>query len=154
MSPALERAVEGVGRTFEAAGMPRMVARVLAYALAEDRSTYTAKDLAEGLGVSPAAVSGAVRWLVNGHLLIKERAPSGRGDLYRILDEDIWSTIVGARLPMLDQFVAGIDEAIELLGGEGPGVSRLRETRDFFAFNRAESERMLERWQEARRTSP
>ncbi|MBA2694378.1 MAG: MarR family transcriptional regulator, partial [Actinobacteria bacterium] len=43
------RAVERVGQTMESMGIPRMPARVFAFLLVDDRTTYTAADLARGL---------------------------------------------------------------------------------------------------------
>jgi DNA-binding transcriptional regulator GbsR (MarR family) len=40
-------------------GLPRMSARVFAYLLAGDREKYTVGQIAAGLGMSSAAVSGA-----------------------------------------------------------------------------------------------
>jgi DNA-binding transcriptional regulator GbsR (MarR family) len=77
----LLRAVERFAQTMEMSGMPRMAARVFAYVLAEDSDRYTAADLADGLRVSPAAVSGAVRYLVDARLLFREREPGTRSDL-------------------------------------------------------------------------
>ena len=74
-SDSLFQAVERFGQALEGSGMPRMPARVFAYVLAEDSDRYTAAQLAEGLQVSPAAISGAVRYLVDTGLLIRERAP-------------------------------------------------------------------------------
>jgi DNA-binding transcriptional regulator GbsR (MarR family) len=147
----LLRAVERVAHTMEMAGMPRMAARVFAYVLAEDSDRYTAANLAAGLQVSPAAISGAVRYLLDARLLFREREPGVRSDLYRVYDEDVWSTIVAARLPILDHFVLGIDEAIGLVGEDTPGGRRLVETREFFRFVQREMADMLERWRAERR---
>ena len=54
----LAHAVERLGQVLEKSGVPRMPARVFAYILADDRSVYTAAELAQGLHVSPAAISG------------------------------------------------------------------------------------------------
>jgi hypothetical protein len=74
-----------------------------------------------------------------------------RSDLYRVYDEDVWRTIVAARLPILDHFVLGIDEAIGLVGEDTPGGRRLVETREFFRFVQREMADMLERWRAERR---
>lgn len=147
----LLRAVERFAQTMEMSGMPRMAARVFAYVLAEDSDRYTAADLAEGLQVSPAAVSGAVRYLLDTRLLFREREPGMRSDLYRVYDDDVWSTIMAARLPILDHFIVGIDEAIALVGDDSPGGHRLVETREFFRFVQREMGEMLERWRDERR---
>jgi DNA-binding transcriptional regulator GbsR (MarR family) len=142
----LEQAVELLGQVLEDSGVPRMPARVFAYILAEDRDRYTAAELAEGLQVSPAAISGAVRYLTQTRLVVKERRPSGRGDLYRVIDGDVWGTIMTARLPLLDHYVASLEKAIALLEPGSPGRLRLEETRDYFAFAREGMADPAQRW--------
>jgi DNA-binding transcriptional regulator GbsR (MarR family) len=148
---ALLVAVEQVASLLAEGGLPRMAARVFAYALAEDSDRYTAADFAEGLRISPAAVSGAVRFLTSTRLLFKERAPGSRADLYRVYDEDVWSTIMSARLPMLEVWEKAVREAAETVGTDTRGGRRLRETEEFFRFTRAETEAMIERWKDHRR---
>jgi predicted transcriptional regulator len=144
----LLRFVERFALVMTEAGMPRMPARVFAYVLAEDAERYTAADLASGLRVSPAAISGAVRYLVQSGLLGKEREPGDRSDTYRIYDDDVWGTISLQRVDMLRQWEDRLAEGVELLGPDRPGGRRLRETQEFFAFMRAETVRMIERWRE------
>lgn len=147
----LLRAVERFALTMESSGMPRMAARVFAYVLADDADRYTAGQLADGLRVSPAAISGAVRYLVDARLLFRVREPGTRSDLYRIYDEDVWRTIILARVPLLDQWRAALDEALELVGEDGRGGRRLAETREFIAFMSEEMAAMADRWAEHRR---
>lgn len=143
---ALAQAVERLGWVLEDSGVPRMPARVFAYILAEDRDRYTAAELAEGLQVSPAAISGAVRYLTHTRLVVRERRASGRGDVYRVVDGDVWGTIMTARLPLLDQYVTSLEEAMALLEPGSPGQARLEETRDYFAFARQGLAELAERW--------
>lgn len=155
ITASLSRAVERVGQSLELDGIPRMPARVFAFVLTGSQETYTAKDLAQGLEVSPAAVSGAVRYLTDTRLLVRERAPRSRGDLYRLVDGDVWATIMRARLPLGEQILAGIDDAIRILQERpaeetGRGVDRLLETRHFFAFVQKDLTGMLDRWVEWR----
>jgi len=151
----LAQAVERLGHVLEDSGVPRMPARVFAYILAEDRDRYTAAELAEGLQVSPAAISGAVRYLTQTHLVVKERRPSGRGDLYRVIDGDVWGTIMSSRLPQMDHYVASLEKAADLLEPGSPGRARVEETRDYFAFAREHMADLAQRWEEhrSRRTS-
>lgn len=150
----LLRAVERFAQTMEASGVPRMAARVFAYVLAEDSDRYTATQLAEGLRVSPAAISGALRYLLDTRLLFREREPGMRSDLYRVYDDDVWSAIMSARVPLLEHYIVGIDEAIELIGDDTSGAHRLEESREFFRFMQQEMTQMLERWAEHRKTLP
>lgn len=148
----LLRAVERIALMLADMGMPRMAARVFAYALADDADRYTAADLSSGLRVSPAAISGAVRYLVDVRLLFKEREPHTRADLYRLHDDDVWSKIMDARIPLMEQWEAALDDAMEEVGTSRPGGRRLLETREFWVFMRKETIESMERWKEHRRT--
>jgi DNA-binding transcriptional regulator GbsR (MarR family) len=127
-------------------GIPRMPARVFAFILADDQSSYSAAELARGLDVSPAAISGAVRYLSDTHMVVRERNPAGRGDLFRVRDGDIWGTIQAARLPMLDGIIESVNAAVDLLPPGSAGRARVEETRDYFTFIREDARGLTERW--------
>ena len=59
----LRAAVEQTAAVLAAAGFPKMPARVLVTLLVADPGGLTAGELGEQLGVSAAAISGAVRYL-------------------------------------------------------------------------------------------
>lgn len=105
-----------------------MAARVLGYVLAEDSDRYTAAELAQGLRVSRAAISGAVRLLVQTGMLAKERDPGGRVDQYRVYDDDVWAAINQQRMPALQRWAEAIEEGIELVGRDTRGGRRLRQS--------------------------
>lgn len=142
----VQQAVERLGRALEDNGVPRMPARVFAYLLAQDRDHCSAAELAAALQVSPAAISGAVRYLIHSGLIIKERRPSARGDLYRLVDGDVWGRIITARLPQLDHYLESLDKAVALLEPGSPGRARFEETRDCFALAREGIADLAERW--------
>ncbi len=148
----LLQAVEQLASIMAESGLPRMAARVFAYALADDGDRYSAAELAQGLRVSPAAISGAVRFLMAARLIFKEREPGTRADLYRIADEDVWSTIMVARIPALELWEKGVADAAARIGREHRGARRLRETEEFFRFTREETAAMVERWKARRRS--
>jgi DNA-binding transcriptional regulator GbsR (MarR family) len=127
--------VEQLGLMLAESGLPRMPARVFAYVLAEEADRYTARDLAEGLRVSPAAISGAVRYLVQVGLLDKGREPGARSDHYRIYDEDVWAAISLQRMPLLERWEQTVAEAAEQLPRHSRGRRRLRETQAFYRLN-------------------
>jgi hypothetical protein len=133
-------------------GMPRMASRVFACVLAEDTGQLTAAELAERLSVSPAAISGAARYLIQVDLLKKAREPGGRRDHYRLAD-DLWYEAFGHKDTLLRRWEEGLVEGIELLGDDTPAGRRLQETRAFFAFLRTELAPMMERWEEHRRAT-
>jgi hypothetical protein len=128
-------------------GIPRMAARVFACVLADDAGQLTARELSERLQVSPAAISGAARYLIQVGMLTKAREPGARRDHYR-LGDDVWYEAFGQRDTLLRRWEDGLVEGIELLGPGSPAGRRLEETRAFFAFLRAELAPMLERWRE------
>lgn len=150
----LLRAVEQLAGVLADAGMPRMAARVFSYALADDADHYSAAELAEALRVSPAAISGAVRYLVSARLLFREREPGGRADLFRIHDDDVWSAITLARVEMMQTWEDAVDQAGRLIGPQHRGGRRLMETKEFFRFSRDETLAMVDRWKQHRVALP
>ena len=69
MEHAGREPAEQAAAMMTAAGMPRMPARVMMALVGSPDEGYTAAELAERLGVSAAAVSGAVRYLQSIHII-------------------------------------------------------------------------------------
>jgi DNA-binding transcriptional regulator GbsR (MarR family) len=76
--------VEQLALTFTDWGFPRMPSRVLVTLMSADEDALTAAELAERLDVSPAAISGAVRYLIHVGLLQRVPTPGSRRDRYRL----------------------------------------------------------------------
>ena len=138
--------VEHFALLLDEAGMPRMPARVFAAILADDDGRLTARELAERLSVSPAAVSGAVRYLAQAGMVERGREPGGRaGPLpapRRPLVRD--ATPTAARC-----CAAGSRRWRRASRPSAPSRRpgrRLEETREFFAFLREELPALMERW--------
>jgi DNA-binding transcriptional regulator GbsR (MarR family) len=142
--------VEQFTELLASSGLQRMSARVFAYILIDDDDTYTAAEIAEGLGISLAAVSGAVRELTVAGMLIKGRRPSTRADVYRLQDEDIWGAIMLNRNPILERYRRFTLDALERLP-DGPGRDRLVQTAAFMEFMQVEMDKLRTRWDERRR---
>ncbi|HLU32993.1 MAG TPA: MarR family transcriptional regulator [Natronosporangium sp.] len=147
----LLRFVERFAMGLTEVGLPRMPARVFAYVLVDDAERYTAAELASGLRVSPAAISGAVRTLVQAGLLGKEREPGARVDTYRVYDHDIWGVITTQRGKSSEPIEQLAAEGVALLGPDSPGGRRMRETQEFYAFFRRKLPEILDEWHEYRR---
>ena len=143
------RFVEDFALLLVDAGVPRMPARVFACVLADDAGALTAGDLAERLRVSPAAISGAVRWLTQMHLLTRAREPGARRDHYRMRD-DQWYEATVFKTAALQRFEDVLAEGVALVGADTPAGRRLQETQEFFAFFRAELPALLERFRATR----
>jgi DNA-binding transcriptional regulator GbsR (MarR family) len=146
----LLRFVERFALVLRESGMQPMPARVFAYALADDADRYTAAELADGLQVSPAAISGAVRQLVQIGFLVREREPGTRSDLYVLDDAHLWTRFVSAELQALRRFQDVVGSGIDLLGTDRPGGRRLAETREFLAFLHEVLADAVARWPEER----
>ena len=147
---ALLEYVEQFAAILTASGMQRMSARVFTYILVDDDDTYTAAEIAEGLSISLAAVSGAMRELLAAGLVAKGRRASTRADVYRLHDDDVWGSIMLDRTDFLDRYQQTAIIGIETLP-EGPGRDRLIQTAAFMEFMKAEMANVRDRWNDRRR---
>jgi predicted transcriptional regulator len=146
---AVSRFVERFAMTLEESGVPRMPARVFVTLLATDSGALTAAELAERLQVSPAAVSGAVRYLIQVDLITRERDPGSRRDRYRVFD-DAWYEATVRRERLLLRWEDSAREGVAVLGPDTPAGSRMVETVAFFEFLRREMPALQERWRQQR----
>ena len=147
---AVRRFVEQLALLFAAWGFPRMAARVLFALMTAESRGLTATDLARALDASPAAISGAVRYLMQIGLLTREPVPGSRRDLYCVRD-DAWyagSIYKNGLFQSID--VIG-RPAIEALGGPDsvPGT-RVNDMLDFLKYIEKEMPLLLERWERSR----
>jgi DNA-binding transcriptional regulator GbsR (MarR family) len=145
----VSRFIERFALTLLDSGVPRMPARVFVAILASDKGQLTAAELANVLNVSPAAVSGAVRYLSQVRLILRERDPGQRRDHYRLLD-DTWYDSMVRREELLVRWQKDLESGIDALGVDTPAGQRLDETRRFFAFLHEELATMLAKWRERR----
>ena len=145
MTDDAARFLERFASVMEESGVPRMPARVFAALLTIDSGRLTASELAELLQISPAAVSGAVRYLTQVSLISREREPGSRRDVYRLHDDEWYEAIV-RREPLLQRWERAVLEGVDAVGADTPAGRRLRDTAGFFEFLQAEMPAMLERW--------
>jgi DNA-binding transcriptional regulator GbsR (MarR family) len=146
---AVRRYVESLALVLSQIGMQRMSARVFAALMTTDDARLTAADLASQLSVSPAAISGAVRFLEQIGLVAKEREPGERRDHYRLFD-DLWYATFLKRDRMIIMWRDAAGDGIEALGEDSPAGQRLAEMRDFLSFMLEELNGMYERWHKLR----
>ncbi|MEU5692221.1 MarR family transcriptional regulator [Actinosynnema sp. NPDC020468] len=142
---AVQRFIERFAAAFVEAGMARMPARVFAGLLATDSGTLTAAELADLLQVSPAAISGAVRYLTQVSMVSREREAGSRRDVYRVYD-DVWYEVVFRREQALARWEAPLREGMNALGADSAAGRRISETLEFFEFLHREMPAMLDRW--------
>ncbi|MFD4988103.1 GbsR/MarR family transcriptional regulator [Streptomyces sp. NPDC058374] len=127
------------------AGMPRMAARVFGALLSSPEGVLTSSQLSEQLRISPAAVSGAIGYLVGITLVRREREPGSRRDRYR-LHPDQWYEALTSRDARLVRWSSTLRDGIAMLGPDTPPARRMAETLEFFDFMRREMESLLSRW--------
>jgi DNA-binding transcriptional regulator GbsR (MarR family) len=139
------RFVERFSALLVEGGMPRMPARAFSRLLAEDSGRMTAGEIADALDVSPAAVSGAVRYLVHVGMVVRTRERGERRDTYLVHD-DVWGEMYTQQASLLRRWIEAADEGAASLGLDRPAGRRLAETRDFFAFMHAELPGLIGRW--------
>jgi DNA-binding transcriptional regulator GbsR (MarR family) len=150
---AVRRFIERFALTLAESGMARMPARVFAAILTADDGRCTAAELAGLLGVSPAAISGAVRYLTQLRLVRREREPGQRRDHYRI-SSDTWYEAITRREEMVARWEQDLQEGIKAVGPDTPAGARLEETRAFFEFLREELAQVMAKWQQRRLADP
>src|ERR1700740_1792076 len=101
------------------AGFPPMPARVFVALLVTDSGRLTAAELGDLLQISPAAVSGAVRYLSGVGLVHKERVPGSRREYYR-MPGDVWHQLMQLRAQELARWAALLKEGMDLGGADSP----------------------------------
>ncbi|WP_062645079.1 GbsR/MarR family transcriptional regulator [Streptomyces maremycinicus] len=142
---AVSRFVEAFAAQLVEAGMQRMPARVFAALLSSDEGAMTSAELGEQLRISPAAVSGAVRYLAQQHMVAREREPGSRRERYRVHSNQ-WYEAMTNRESMLKRWEDALREGVTSLGSRTPAGRRMAETLAFFEFVDGELVAMMERW--------
>jgi DNA-binding transcriptional regulator GbsR (MarR family) len=142
---AVQRFVESFASALVDAGVPSMPALVFVSLLATDSGTSTADELATRLGVSRAAISGAVGCLGGLGLTRRERQPGTRRQRY-VLEDPTWYELVARRERLLERWIAATRDGIDALGPATAAGQRLAESLAFFEFLRSEMPALLARW--------
>jgi DNA-binding transcriptional regulator GbsR (MarR family) len=130
-------------------GVPRMPARVFVALLTADAGQLTAAELGELLGVSPAAVSGGVRYLIQVGLVTRTGTPGSRR-LYYSVPHDVWHRLLRMRDQLMNRWTETLREGARVVGAGTPAGERLSESVEYFEFVTAELPAMLDRWDEHR----
>lgn len=141
--------VERFALTLDAMGLQPMAARVLARFVCSDAETLTSADLSEGLGVSPAAVSGAIHLLGQARLVERVPMPGSRRQHFRLAG-DTWTGAGAVKQEVFVALEALAADGLVVVPGGGPAAARLAEMRDFYAFLAGEMPALLARWRASR----
>ncbi|MFG1802518.1 GbsR/MarR family transcriptional regulator [Micromonospora carbonacea] len=142
---AVHHFVERMAMAFAEVGFPRMAARVLFTVMSAD-DPLTAAEIGERLDVSAAAVSGAVRYLTQFGMLVREPVKGSRRDRYRLPDNP-WYEGTLTKTGIYKNLIDLADGGVDALNGRGTVAGeRVSEMRDFFVFVQEEIDALGERW--------
>jgi predicted transcriptional regulator len=144
-----DRAVEQLGSALAEAGLPSLPSRVFAALLVDDDGRMTSAELTEVLGVSPASVSGAVKYLAHLQMLRRERERGSRREVY-VVDDDAWHGLMMRRDHLYAPILRALQNAVDERGPEAPAYRRLVLTAEFLRFVDAEMAAMATRWADHR----
>ena len=144
---AIRPFIERFASVLVEAGVPPMPARVFSALLVTDSGRLTAAELTGLLGASPAAISGAVRYLAQVGMIGREREPGSRREVY-LLRNDLWYEISLGRDQLLAHWAGAARDGAEILGPQTPAGQRLADSHDFFVFLQQELPALLERWRD------
>lgn len=145
-------AAERAAAMLTAAGMPRMAARTMMALVGAPDEGYSAADLAERLGVSAAAVSGAVRYLQTIRIVHRVSRASDRRDRYELID-DGWHAVLMGNTPLYEMLADMIDTIADDNADAPLARERAREMSGFFRFLAQRMPRLLDEWDEHRRAT-
>jgi DNA-binding transcriptional ArsR family regulator len=142
----VRRYVERMAALLAEWGFPRMAGRVLLVMTAAEEESLSAGELGERLGVSPAAISGALRYLTQLRMVVREPVPGSRRDRYK-LPNDPWYEVGLGEVPMFTTLNELATAAVGTLGGPDTSAgARMARMRDFYQFMQDEMPNLLARW--------
>jgi predicted transcriptional regulator len=144
---AVTRFVEDLASALMEMGVPRMPARVFAALLTTDSGRLTAAELAAQLQISPAAVSGAVRYLVQIGMARRESEPGSRRHYYRA-PNNVWDEVIGIRDHLMARWTGVLRDGVGILGADTPAGERVAESVRFFEFVSSELPLVIRKWRE------
>lgn len=143
--------VERMAQMLAEAGLPRIAGRIWAYLLVSEPAQQSAADLADELGASRGAISGAVRLLETAGLVRRTRRRGERREYFHVPPGSIVA-IVESRLPTTRAWRQLADHGLELMSSRTPAQrARMQEVRDVYAFMEQELPALLARFIEQRK---
>ncbi|MEV0290177.1 MULTISPECIES: MarR family transcriptional regulator [unclassified Kribbella] len=142
---AVRRYAEQFGNLLADTGWPRMAARVFAAILSSEDGRMTAAELSDQLQASPAAVSGAVNYLLQLRLANREREPGSRRDVY-VVQDDAWYQTMMSEDQALVRWAASLQKVLDAAGEGTSAHRRIRVSLAFIDFIGAEVKGLSERW--------
>jgi DNA-binding transcriptional regulator GbsR (MarR family) len=148
MTGELDALVERATDAFAGQGFPRTPAAVLMALMASDEGALEAGELTAALGISPAAVSSAVHYLVQVRFVRIGVVRGTRRHRYSLVDE----TWYAGSLRQTDRYeqIAELVESTLPSGDDSPGAARFAEMAAFFRFLQQRMPALFEEWRATR----
>jgi len=150
MTPSQRELIEEFGLLHEQMGGTRMTGRVSAWLLLCDPPVQSLTEIAEGLGVSKAAVSGAARLLLQSRLVERLSEPGQRGDFYRAVPADATGLLPLDHVRTLHGLIARGIASVANRDQTQSNYALMHELLEFTEFVEAQLPGLLALWQERR----
>jgi DNA-binding transcriptional regulator GbsR (MarR family) len=144
--------IEEFGLLQEQMGGTRMTGRVSGWLLLSDPPVQSLTEIAEGLGVSKAAVSGAARLLLQSRFVERVGEPGQRGDFYRALPADPDEILPIDHIRTMHRLIARGLQTVADRDQTQSNYALMHDLLEFAAFIEAELPELLARWRERRTT--
>lgn len=142
--------IEEFGLLHEQMRATPMTGRVTAWLLFCEPPEQSLTEIAQGLGVSKAAVSVAARMLLQAKLAERVATPGRRGDYYRAAPADLLSILPLDQVRSLHDLLARGLAAVADRDQSQSNFAIMHERLDFMAFIEEQLSRLPERWRERR----
>lgn len=130
-------------------GFPPMPARVVMALTASEEGRMTAEELAAQLGASPAAISGAVRYLGTLGFVRATTLPGSRRHVYSLPHEP-WYTATLTKTGLYRNLIQLLTTASAGMPAGSAARARIEEMVDFFRFLERRMPELLEEWRQGR----
>jgi DNA-binding transcriptional regulator GbsR (MarR family) len=133
-----------------AQGFPAMPARVLMALTASDDGRLTSEELSDILGISAAAVSSAIRYLVGLGFVRRASLPGSRRHLYVLPESTPWYAATLSHPDVYRHTGAVLERGLRSLPEGSPARARVEEMAEFFRFLERRMPVLLDEWLEER----
>lgn len=146
---ALREMREHAAAVLAGAGFPKMPARVLMALTVTEQDGMTAAELAEALDVSPAAISGGVRYLQTLGIVRRLSQTGSRRDRYQLPSD--WYALMVRNSPLYGVLAAQADAGLAAVGDpSSPATERLADMAGFYRFLQERLPEMIGEWEQVR----
>jgi DNA-binding transcriptional ArsR family regulator len=146
---ALAEMMEHSAAVLTAAGFPKRPARVLMALTVTESQGLTAAELAERLEVSPAAISGAVRYLSTLGIIRRLSQTGSRRDRYELPSD--WYALMVRNSPIYGVLADQAETGLAAVGDPAsPATERLRDMAGFYRFLQGRLPELIAEWERVR----